>query len=281
MAWDNIPRTSSFALSDFHDFDDCIFRFFVGHNLGKKYEMSKGSANQTLGSLLDLAIKKFHSSKAYNQPGEYLKSLIKAAEIEMRQNVAKNGPNSFYGSQVQFLNSDLLKEAEKIFENYYSTLQGQVKRAISHNTFWQHVINRGKVIKIWGGPDSIELDKAEMPEVVDYKYFSNEEFGKQNLDMDLMPKLYTMLCAPELLKNGYQRARFVIRLWREPKNQSLSREFFLEDLREVEDELYSKALEILSTNKLKFCEKSYCPACNSDNRAIWLQELQNAGWIKS
>ncbi len=117
MAFDDIPRINSFSLGDFHDFDFCVFRFFVNHHLGKKYELAEGSTNQTIGSLLDLAVKKFHHSNSYGQPVEYLPNLIKAAEAEMREKVQKSpSPYSFFSTQIPFLTLEVIGRANEIFK---------------------------------------------------------------------------------------------------------------------------------------------------------------------
>src|SRR5438067_1421256 len=95
---DGIPTTHSFSLTDFHEFERCSFSFFVKHHLGKKYELAEGSKALALGSLLDGAIKKFHQSKAYGQPPEYISNLVKAACNEILEKVEKQKGSSFYSS---------------------------------------------------------------------------------------------------------------------------------------------------------------------------------------
>lgn len=286
MAWDDIPRTHSFSLGDFNDFDRCVFRFFVNHHLEKKYELAEGNVNQTIGTLLDLAIKKLHAAKAYGQPVSYLQNLIKAAENEIREDVKNRGKNSFYGAQIPFLTEDVISQAKEVFKSYYQGLGGNVKRSVATQTlkkprpFWKKVIAGERPMQIWGGPDAIEMGADGMPEVVDYKYFGDLEAGSSNLDMDLMPKVYTLLCAGELASLGYTQARFVVRLWQDPKNDSFYEEFDLSNIPNWEAFFKDKMERILKTKDLSFCEKDYCQACQSPQREEWIKQLKLHGWIE-
>ncbi|MCR4305659.1 MAG: PD-(D/E)XK nuclease family protein [Candidatus Daviesbacteria bacterium] len=287
MSWDNIPRTHSFSLGDFHDFDRCIFRFFVNHHLEKKYELAEGSPAQAIGSLLDLAIKKLHTAKAYNQPVEYLQNLIKAAELEMKDDVAKRGLRSFYGSQVQFLTPEVISKAKLIFKDYLQNLKGEVKKMVptaillKSKPFWKRIIKGNTQLQIWGGPDSIEMGEDGMPEVVDYKYLDKGDESTDYLDMDLMPKLYILLCAEDLLNSGYKKARFVVRLWHDPKNESFYEEFDLETALYLENFFKDKIERILRTDELYYCKKDYCKPCRAVQKEQWVKELQEREWIKT
>lgn len=286
MAWDDIPRTHSFSLGDFHDFDRCVFRFFVNHHLQKKYELAEGSPNKAIGTLLDLAIKKLHAAKAYGQPADYLPNLIKAAEIEIRSDVAFRGPNSFYGALIPYLNKETVEKAKEVFKNYHQTIGGNIKKSVPTQTlkrsrpFWKKVIKGEGLMQLWGGPDAIEIGGDGIPEVVDYKYFGDSELGKENLDMDLMPKIYTLLCAADLFEMGFQKARFVVRLWHDPLNDSFYEEFDLSNIPNIEEFFKDKMERILRTKSLSFCEKDYCGACQSPNKADWIRQLQLHGWIE-
>lgn len=281
MAWDDkIPRTHSFSLGDFHDFDNCVFRFFVNHHLGKKYELAEGNPNQTIGSLLDLAIKKLHQSKAYSQPPEYLQNLIKAAEMDMREKVNKNPEPSFFSASIPFLTDEVIGQAKEIFKSYCTGLNGKFKPSLSSKTFWDLVLTGPEPLKLWGGPDTVELGSDGIPEICDYKYRETED-GRQRMDMDLMPKLYTLLCAKDLLSSGYEKARFVVRFWKEPEDSSFYEEFSLSDAQNLADYFKDKMERILRTEELTFCDKEYCKVCNSSKREEWIKELQAKGWIKS
>ena len=286
MVWMNIPRTHCFSLGDFHDFDSCVFRFFVNHHLGKKYELAEGSPGQAVGSLLDLAIKKLHSSKAYDQPIEYLQNLVKAAEAEIRSEVEKKGKNSFYGAQLDFLTPEVAEKAKAVFKNYHQGISGQYRKMVSTPTtrklkpFWEYVVAGQELLKIWGGPDSIEMGSDSLPEVVDYKYLQKGDESTAYLDMDLMPKVYTLLSAKELSDLGYQKIRFAVRLWHNPGNDSYYEEFDVSSMKNLEDFFKDKMERILRTGELSFCERDYCKACKSDKRREWIKELQKQGWIK-
>ena len=276
MAWDDIPRSHSFSLGDFHDFDSCVFKFFVNHNLNKKYELAEGSNNQTIGSLLDLAVKKLHLSKAYNQPPDYLVNLIKAAENEIREKVAKAGHFSFYGAQIPYLTEENISKAKEVFKNYLQNVK-KVYQGLSTTTFWDYIIPGSTPIKIWGGPDAVEMGEDSIPEVIDYKYYEN---GTDRVDMDLMPKVYILLCSKELQKAGYSRARFKVKLWNEPENESFYEEFDLDTVPNLANFFQDKIERILRTKELSFCEKDYCKVCKSEKRQEWIKELQNQGWIE-
>lgn len=284
MAWDNIPRTRCFSLGDFHDFDFCPFGFFVKHHLQKKYELAEGNPSQAVGSLLDLAIKKFHSTKAYNQPANYLINLIKAAEMEIKADAGKKGKNSFYGALVEFITPELLEKTNDVFKRYYLKKEGKIKKMLPVKTlqgpkpFWKLVIDQADPLQLWGGPDSIEIGEDGIPEIVDYKYLEKGAESVNYLDMDLMPKLYTLLCAAELKEAGYQKARFILRLWHDPDNNSFYEEFDLANMPNLESYFKDKMERILRTAELTFCQKNYCKVCKSEQRENWIKELQLKGF---
>lgn len=285
MALDTIPRTHSFSLGDLHDFDRCVFAFFVRHHLGKKYELAEGNANQAIGSLLDLAIKKFHQIKAYSQPPEYLVNLIKAGEVQMKEDVLKRGINSFYGSQVEFLTPEVVAKAQEVFKGYTQKMAGKYKKMVvtpitkRAKPFWERVIVSEKTLKLWGGPDAIEMGEDGIPEIVDYKYFEDIDKGREYLDMDLMPKVYTLLCAEDLLGSGFSKARFKVKFWQDPSNESFYEEFDLKEAGNLENFLKDKIERILRTSELTFCQKDYCQICHHQDREKWVKELQDQGWI--
>lgn len=282
MAWqDQISRTHAFSLGDFHDFDFCVFRFFVNHHLGKKYELAEGSANQTVGSLLDLAVKKFHLSRSYGQPVEYLPNLIKAAETEMREKVQNSPlPYSFFSAQISFLTLDVTSRANEIFKTYYQEIGGKFHQSLSDKTFWSYILPGAEPLKLWGGPDTVEQGLDGVPEVIDYKYQGGQKVEKDRIDMDLMPKLYILLAAPDLIKLGYEKARFKIKFWQDPQDESFYEEFKLSDMPNLAAFFRDKIERILRTSELSFCEKPFCKPCHSPKRNDWIKELQRKGWIK-
>ena len=282
MAWNDIPRIHSFSLGDFHDFDYCVFRFFVNHHLEKKYELAEGSINQTVGSLLDLAVKKFHSSRSYGQPVEYLPNLIKAAEAEMREKVQKSpSPYSFFSAQIPFLTPEVISRANEIFKAYYQKMEGKFHQSLINKTFWDYVIKGEAPLKLWGGPDTVEQGEDGIPEVIDYKYREDQEVGKERMDMDLMPKLYTLLASPDLARLGFGKARFKVKFWGDPKDESFYEEFEMSNMPHLEAFFKDKIERILRTDELFFCEKLFCKVCNSPKRQEWIRDLQERGWIKS
>ena len=281
MAFDRLDRIYCFSLGDFHTFEKCHFDFLVKHHLQKKYEIAEGSKNLAIGTLLDLAIKKLHLSKAYSQPIDYLvTALFKAAENDVREQAQREGPQSFYGATVEFLTPEVINRAQNIFKNYYLQRNGKINKAILSKRFWECLIEGERALKIWGGPDTLELGDDGIPEIVDYKYFEDPQKGKNGLDMDIMPKLYTLLCAPELLKSGYKKARFRVRSWTDPTDESLFEEFDLEITANLKDFFRMKIEKILSITELKFCQRPYCRSCNHEQKENWIEELKLKKFIQ-
>jgi len=275
MAYDNVPRLNSFSLGDFHNAEKCFFDFLVKHHLQKRYEIEDGNKNLTIGSVLDLVMKIIHRSKAYDQPLDYiLTAIFSAAEREIRTSVEKKGPQSFYGATAKFLNEENINIAKEVFKNYYLKRGGKINKSIVGEKFWDLLLEGEEVLKLWGGPDSLEIGTDGVPEVVDYKYFEDVEKGKNYLDMDTMPKLYILLCASELQKLGYEKARFRVRSWSDPLDESLYEEFDLETVANLKDFFKYKIQQIMSIKEINFCEKEYCKSCKSDQREIWIKELR-------
>ncbi len=274
---DGIPRHKCFSLTDFHDYDFCQFRFFVKHHLEKKYELEEPNYNMALGILLDNAIKKFHESKAYGCEPSYLKNLVKAAENFIRSKVTFQKAPSFYSLIIPLLDQEMLDKAAQVFENYYISLDKKIKRSLGPVGFCEFIVKtRSGDCKLWGGPDAYELGDDGMAEVVDYKY---REGDSDNFDMDLMPKIYTLLASKYLLSKGYEKARFIVRLWQKPGNDSLYEEFDLKTLVAFEGLFIQRIEQILGTTNLKFCEQPFCKACKSDKRQQYINELVKNNFI--
>ena len=281
MSFDDIPRTHCFSLGDFHDFDFCVFRFFVNHNLGKKYELAEGSANQTVGSLLDLAVKKFHLSRSYGQPEQYLPNLIKAAEAEIRGKVQKSpSPYSFFSAQIPFLTPEVIGRANEIFKTYYQKIGGKFHKSLSDKTFWSYILQGERPLKLWGGPDTLELGVDGIPEVIDYKYHEDPEAGKARMDMDLMPKLYILLASPDLARLGFEKAIFKVKFWQDPEDESFYEEFEIANMPNLEAFFKDKIERILRMDELSFCEKPFCKPCYSPKREEWIKELKEKKFIR-
>lgn len=279
MARDFIPKIKGYSLSDFHDYDSCVFKFLVKHDLDKKYEIGKGSAQMALGVLLDKTIKNIHKRPAYDYP---LKRLLKgvrfSAEEIKKEEQSKPRPN-FNTATVEFLSEDVILAAEQVLQNYYQQIEGKFKQKISDIGFYQTILDiDGDKYKIWGGPDTLEMGEDGMPEIVDYKSRQDIAKGKQNMDMDLMPKLYTLLLSGDLLRKGFKKARFKVVFWQDPKDQSFAREFNLEDLSEVEELFKEKIKAILGSKIITFCMLPYCEACNSEKSEEYVAELENMGY---
>lgn len=285
---DDIPKVRSFSLGDFNDFERCAFSFFVKHHLEKKYELAEGNENQAVGSLLDLAIKKYHNLKQEQQSEAILPVLTRAAATQIKDEVAFNKQRgkefSFYSALIPFLSEEVIQKATRVLRSYYQGVGGKIRRAIQKNKlkpFWKFHYLKGDEFLLWGGGDAIEEGIDGVPEVVDYKYFDSGSKSKEYLDLDLMPKLYVLLASEELLSAGYKRARFVVRLWGEPENESLYEEFDLSDTSGIADYFAEKVRRILSVTDVSFCGSGWCKVCNHRNRDLWVKQLEDGGWIKS
>lgn len=278
MAFDDIPRIYCFSLGDFHNFEKCFFDFLVRHHLQKRYELEEGNKNQAIGNLLDLVIKIIHRTKAYNQSLDYLLSnIFKAAENEIRQKVERAGPKSFYGATLPFLITENISEAKEIFKKYYQSRRGRFNQSVINEKFWECMLESpipdGTGLKIWGGPDALEIGDDGVIEIVDYK-FRGEQIDNHSYDLDLMPKVYTLLCAEELIKLGCNKVRVRIRLWHKPLDESLYEEFDLNIVSNLKDFFRHKIEKILSSTEISFCGRPFCKACNSDQKEAWLRELK-------
>lgn len=281
---DGIPRYRSFSLGDFNDFQACPFRFFVKHHLEKKYEIEdETTESAAIGNILDLSIKIFHRSKAYGQGVEYLPNLVKRAVYEMREKVAQNnGKPSFYSASVPLINDSLIEKAIKIFQDYYLVRKGKIRQSLGEVGFCEYLVEdeEGKM-KLWGGPDTYELGDDGVPEVCDYKYKEDMEKGKNNLDMDLMPKIYVLLASQYLLSKGYTKARFVVRFWTEPLNEDFFEEFDLSGVENMAELFKQKMQRILNTTEVAFCGKDWCKVCSSPKRDDFLKELISKGFVEA
>lgn len=277
---DGVPRYRSFSLTDFTTFDFCPFRFFVFHHLEKKYELSTSSPSLALGTLLDESIKLFHLAKAYGCSENYLENIVKAALGKIKEDVNRKGKNSFYGKHIEFLDENTLKKGSQIFKSYYLAKNKKINRSLGKVEFGKWIISDlDGDLQLWGSPDCLEIGDDGIPEIVDYKLGGEE--GKNNLDMDLMPKIYILLCSKQLKSLGYDKARFVVRFWLDPKNNSCFEEFDLRKIKDLLEPIFLvKIKKILNTLEVSFCEKEFCPACKSKDRGEFLKELEKRGFIK-
>lgn len=280
MSWgDGIPKIRSYSLTDIHDFESCTFRFLVRHHLEKKAEIDDSSPKMALGTILDEAIKLYHLSNVSSDP-EYLAYIVRGAVRRIKEDVASRGEKSFYFKHNEFISEPLIQQAIDIFKDYYTKLGGRIKKSLGRVGFCQFVIEGedGK-IKIWGGPDTFELGDDGVPEIVDYKYHEDPQKGAARLDMDLMPKIYTLLSAEALKSLGYKRVRFIVRQWTDPLNSSLTEEFDLDEVEQIAMYLKQKIEPIMQNKTLMFCERSFCKACKSEKRQEYLQELEERKMI--
>lgn len=280
--YQQVPKINGYSLTDFHDFDDCLFRFFVRHHLDRKYEIAKGSPQLSLGVLLDKAIKNIHKYKAYNKPVE---RLVKAVSFSAREIIEaeKNSPKrpNFDTQTIKFLNQDIILAAEDILRNYLIQNKGRIKESLGDVGFCKKYleVDGGKYV-LWGGPDTLEKGEDGVPEVIDYKSRQDISRGKKYMDMDLMPKMYTLLVADWLKSKGYKKARFMVKFWQDPKDDSFAQEFDLEDLQEEEDLFKEKIRKIVKTIEAEFCVAEYCDACNYESKDSFASDLQEKFGVK-
>jgi len=240
-----------------------------------------------LGTLLDQAIKKFHDSNAYGCEVDYIPNIVKAGANFIREDEDRKPKPSFYSAVVPFLTDDLIERASVIFKDYYQGLNKTIERSIGKVGFCEWVIEpeadatSHQSYKVWGGPDAFELRGNGQAEIVDYKSREDAEKGKERMDMDLMPKLYTLLSINYLLAKGYNSARFIVRLWQLPGDDSLSEEFDFSEAKSLEEIFRGKIKEIVETDKVSFCEKKFCKACQSPDRGKYLYQLEKFGIVEA
>lgn len=281
MSTDYIPTIRGYSLSDFHDFDSCIFKFLVKHHLGKKYEIGKGSPQMALGVLLDKTIKVIHSfgEKSYQATPERLIGAVRysAKKIIEEENISPKHPN-FNTATVEFLTEEVLIAAENTLLNYLTQIQA-LRKSLGEVSFLQKTVEvDGEKYKLWGGPDTLEIGDDGLPEIIDYKSRQDIAKGKQNMDMDLMPKMYTLLMAEGLLQKGYKKARFKVKFWQDPLDETFAQDFDLENLSEIEELFKEKIKKINENKQIDFCMMQYCEACNSDKSDDFVAELEKMGY---
>lgn len=280
MPYIRIPKLNSYSLTDFHDFDECLFRFFVRHHLDRKYEIGSGSPQMALGVVLDQSIKNIHRYKAYNHPVERIVKVVRYSAKKIAEKEADNPrkPN-FDSAVVPFLTEDVLIAAEQILKNYYHQIKGKFQRSVMEVDFCKKVLDvDGVSFQLWGGPDTIEIGSDGMIEVIDYKSRTDITRGKQNMDMNLMPRIYTLLVADKLLHLGHEKARFVVKFWQDPAESGFTQEYDLKALTEHEDVFKDLIRKIIVTKQVTFCGRKFCDACNYENRSAFIQELHELGF---
>lgn len=283
MATDYIPAIQGYSLSDFHDYEACVFKFLVKHDLQKKYEIGKGSPQMALGVLLDRAIKEIHRNRnkgSYKAPVERLvKSVKYAADLIRKEEKASSKHPNFSTAVVEFFTEDIILAAENTLKNYLTQINNQFRPAIFDIEFCKKIIEIDKEkYVLWGGPDTLEMGQDGLPEIIDYKSRQDIAKGKLNMDMDLMPKLYTLLLAGDLLKKGFKKAKFKVVFWQDPKDESFAREFNLEDLSQVEELFKEKIKGILANKEITFCMLPFCEACNSEKADEYVAQLEGMGF---
>lgn len=275
-----VPPQNGYSLTDFHDFDDCKFRFFVRHHLNKKYDIAKGSRQMALGVLLDRAIKEIHKYKGYQHPVDRLANSIKYARdlIIKEEKESKKRPN-FNTAVVEFFDDDIVSAAEGVFRNFHSQIKGNFQPSLFHVDFckWYLDVN-GETYVLWGGPDTVEMGKDGIPEVIDYKSRIDVSKGKKYMDMELMPKMYMLLTAKQLQQLGFEKARFKVVFWQDPRDESFCEEFDLRKLQHCEEVFRERIKEIVKTNEVDWCAGQYCDACNFETKDSFIEELSGKGY---
>lgn len=275
---DGIPTINGYSLTDFHDFDECSFRFYVRHHLGRKYDIDQGSPQIALGNLLDQTIKLFHKTKAYSESISYMPNLVMAAKKRIIDDEKTKKRPNFYSSTVPFLDDLVTQRAIQIFTNFYKQMDGKINPAIDEVGFCQSIIHcRKGTFKLWGGPDTLEMASDGIPEVVDYKSRENIVRGKSTIDMDLMPKIYVLLCSEKLLTKGFKSARFRVRFWQDPSEDNFFERYDLGELKSIEKLFEDKICSILENKEVYFCGKGFCSACNSSKRIEFVEQLEKFG----
>jgi len=275
-----VDKIYCFAVSDFQTYEFCPFQFFVNHHLDKKYELADGNFNQTVGNLLDGAIKKYHRSGGQKDLS-YIEAVLRAQYREYLEYLEQNSGPSFNAAMRPYLTEEALSAAIETFRNYYLALDGRIHPSIGEAKFAKvPIITSDGCYTLWGAADAYELGDDGMPEIVDYKYREDVEKGKKFMDMDNMPKIYTLLAADYLRSLGYKRARFIVRIWQDPRDTSLYEEFDLQLVDNFKDFFKQKIDKILGTTEVVFCEYPNCKACSHPQRNDFLKELEDKGFVR-
>lgn len=269
-----------YSLTDFHDFDSCPFRFYVRHHLDRKWDIDESNASIALGHILDQSIKRFHKEECYGtKSSKRLIKLVEDSVADMKSQVTQakaRGKHHFFESTVPFLTDEVIDQAIKVFTDYYVARKGDVRRSLGDIGFCEQVIEiNGEQFKLWGGPDSLEMGEDGVAEIVDYKSRQNIEKGKMYMDMELMPKIYTLLASKKLRAMGHSKARFLVRFWQDPLDESYAQEFNL-NVMTGEEFLFKQKIErILDAKEFTPCAGQYCSACNSEKKDEFIEELKN------
>ena len=282
--YQKVEKIDCYSLTDFHDFDDCLFRFFVRHHLDRKYEISKGSPQLSLGVLLDKTIKVIHSfgDKSYNAPQKRLIGAVRYSAKLIKESEAKNPKKPNFDTQtVKYLNEEIITAAESILANYLAGLKKGLQKSLGDVGFCKKYLKiNDKYYCLWGGPDTLEEGSDGIPEIIDYKSRMDINKGKKYMDMELMPKMYTLLVADELKRRGYKKARFKVKFWQDPREDGFAEEFNLEKLEDHEELFKEKIQKILKTIDAKFCITEFCDACNYEKKDDFATELTQKHGIK-
>lgn len=278
-----IPKINGYSITDFHDFEECKFRFFVRHHLDRKYEIATGSEQMALGVVLDRAIKEVHRNRHKGSYKADLARLVKSVKyaadlIKKEEKNNKKHPN-FNTAVVQYITDSVVETAESIFSNFYTQIGGKLKPAIVDVDFCKWYLKVGEEeFMLWGGPDTIEMGLDGLPEVIDYKSRVNIVKGKDRMDMVLMPKMYMLLCAKLLQDLGYKKARFRVVFWQDPLEDTFCEEFELEKITDHEQIFIDKIATILAAKEFDYCAGQYCDACNHAKREEFMEELKKRGY---
>jgi ATP-dependent helicase/DNAse subunit B len=279
-----ISKINGYSLTDFHDFEECKFRFFVRHHLDRKYEIASGSEQMALGVLLDRAIKEVHRNREKGSYKASVDRLVKSVRysVDLIKKEEKNSPKrpNFSTAVVEYFNEDVIVAAEGLFRNFCVQLDGKFKPAVMDIDFckWFLKVNNEEYV-LWGGPDTIEMGHDGIPEVIDYKSRQNISRGKDKMDMDLMPKMYILLTCKQLQKMGFKKARFRVVFWQDPKEDTFCEEFDLTNTEKLEKIFVKKIDQIVKHKEVDHCAAKYCDACNAEKREEFIEELVGKGYV--
>jgi hypothetical protein len=295
---DGIPKVNCFSLTDFHDFEECIFRFLVRHHLDRKYEIEdEKNERAAFGNLLDQAIKKIHKYKLYNLNlnNEDVYWIMRESAEDMKVAVARAkelGKYHFYQSSVPCFEDSiqLVDQATDCLVNYIWLLRQDgrdLKRGLTDSKgetvevgFCKWLLDfEGSPYQLWGGPDTLEVGDDGTVEVVDYKSRRDVERGKASMDMDLMPKIYVMLASDKLKTLGHKKVRFVVRFWQDPLDETMMEEFDLDEISQYEKIFLEKIIEIEKNKQVSFCGKGFCPACKNERKEDFIRELLDMEYL--
>jgi hypothetical protein len=87
-----------------------------------------------------------------------------------------------------------------------------------------------------------------------------------------------LLTCKQLQQLGFDKARFKVVFWQDPRDTSFCEEYDLYKLQPCEEVFRERIAEIVKTFDVDWCAGQYCDACNFETRDSFIEELQQKGY---